>query len=152
MVTMVQTRTRVRSWHGFSTRAPLTSGCRSARVENPCHGWLAVVLLFVVGLAIPAAARAQEKKNAKPTEDDYYKIITIPIPDDIVLECGGLEVLPDGTLVVSTRRGDTYFVENANGDPPDDVKFTKWTTGMHEVMDFASNKKDGYLYAIQRGE
>src|SRR5437588_1283252 len=113
----------------------------------------AAAVLFVLCLILPVApSRAEEKKNAKPTEDDYFKLITIPIPDDIVLECGGLEVLPDGTLAVSTRRGDIYFVENAYSDPPDDLKFTKWATGMHEVMGLAYNKKDGYLYAVQRGE
>ncbi len=63
-----------------------------------------------------------------------------------------MEVLPDGKLAVGTRRGDIYFVEGAYDDPPTDVKFTRWATGLHEFLGLAYNKKDGYLYAIQRGE
>jgi hypothetical protein len=53
-------------------------------------------------------------------------------------------------LAVSTRRGDIYMVENALSDPPTDVKFHLFATGMHEVLGLA--KKDGQLYAVQRGE
>ena len=63
-----------------------------------------------------------------------------------------MEVLPDKKLAVSTRRGDIYLVEGAYDDPPTNVKFTKWATGMHEMMGLAYNPKDGYLYAVQRGE
>lgn len=81
-----------------------------------------------------------------------YKIITIPIPEDVVLECGGFECLPDKSIMVATRRGDIYKVENAYADPPTDVKFTKWATGLNEVLGLAYNPKDGFLYACQRGE
>ena len=86
------------------------------------------------------------------TESDYYKIITIPIPDSVILECGGFEWMPDGKLAVSTRRGDIYMVENPTAPNVRRIRFTKWATGMHEVMGLAYNKKDGFLYAIQRGE
>ena len=36
-----------------------------------------------------------------PTEDDYYKMITLPIPEGVVLEVGGLAVMPDGRLAVT---------------------------------------------------
>ncbi len=96
---------------------------------------------------------AEEWHSPKaPPEAEYYKIITIPTPEGVELECGGMENLPGGKLAVSTRKGDIYVVENANDDPPDKVKFTKWATGMHEVMGLAYNAKDGFLYAVQRGE
>jgi hypothetical protein len=88
----------------------------------------------------------------KAPEAPYYKLIEFPIPDDIVLECGGLENLPDHKLAVGTRRGDIYVVENVYDDNPNHVKFTKWATGLHEVLGLAYNQKDGCLYAIQRGE
>jgi hypothetical protein len=107
--------------------------------------WI-VVLIFLLGSWSPA----QDKKA--PTEDDYYRITKIPIPDDVVLECGGMEITPEGKFFVSTRRGDVYLVENVLLNNPRHVRFTKWATGMHEVMGLAFNPKDGFLYAIQRGE
>jgi len=112
---------------------------------RPTSLWFALVLLLANTVAL-----AQEQKL--PTEADYYKIVEIPIPSDVVLECGGMEFLPDGTLAVSTRRGDIYLIEHPLAPNPRRIKFVKWATGMHEVMGLAYNKKDGYLYAIQRGE
>ena len=89
-------------------------------------------------------------QNATPTEDDYYKLIKIPIPEGIVLEAGGLEVMPDNKLAVSTRRGDVYMVENAFEDTGDNAKFTLWAEGLHEVLGLSY--ADGWLYATQRPE
>ena len=82
-------------------------------------------------------------QNATPTEDDYYKLIKIPIPEGIVLEAGGLEVMPNKKLAVSTRRGDVYMVENAFEDTGDNAKFTLWAEGLHEVLGLSF--ADGWL-------
>lgn len=113
---------------------------------------LTLVLASVALLSLAPSTLAQEavKKGDPAAEGAYYKTITIPIPEDLVLECGGIECLPDGSLFVSTRRGDVYRVENAYSDPPKDVKFTRWATGLHEVLGLAYNPKDGYLYACTR--
>lgn len=84
------------------------------------------------------------------TEDDYYKIITIPTPEDILLEIGGVATLPDSRVAVCTRRGDVYIIENPymeNGSRP---KFKLFASGLHEPLGLAY--KDGALYAAQRGE
>ena len=39
------------------------------------------------------------------TEDDYYRIVTLPVPENVSLEVGGLAPLPDGRLAACTRRG-----------------------------------------------
>jgi glucose/arabinose dehydrogenase len=82
------------------------------------------------------------------TEADYYKIVTLPIPQGIVLEAGALELMPDGKLAVATRRGDIYMVEGAFSDPASDVKFKLYAGGLHEVLGLAY--KDGWLYVTQR--
>src|SRR5690349_21382396 len=67
-------------------------------------------LCVLCGLCgLPFSRRALAADQPRPTESDYYKIIPLPIPADIVLEPGGLEWMPDGKLAVSTRRGDIYF-------------------------------------------
>lgn len=109
-------------------------------------------LLMIAAFLCPCLSFAPSlwADDAKPAEADYYKIIPLPIPDDIVLEVGAMDVLPDGKLAVSTRRGDIFFVDGAMEDPPSKAKFSRWATGLHEVLGLAY--RDGWLYAVQRGE
>jgi hypothetical protein len=83
-------------------------------------------------------------------ETAHYPIVDIPIPGHIVLEVGGIEILPDKRIAVSSRRGDIYVVEGAYTDDPADDKWTPWAVGLHEVLGIAW--KDGWLYATQRPE
>lgn len=101
------------------------------------------LLLLLFSPLAPALA-------ADPIESDYYRIITLPIPKEITLEAGGIELMPDNRLAVCTRRGDIYLVENAFSDPPKDVKFKLFAGGLHEVLGLAY--RDGWLYATQRCE
>ena len=59
---------------------------------------------------LATAAFAQDK----PTEDDYYRMVTFPIPDDITLEVGGLGWLDaeQTRLLACTRRGELYVIDN----------------------------------------
>src|SRR5947207_1078757 len=70
-------------------------------------------------------------------EEDYYKLIEFPIPEHVNLEAGGLELLPSGKLAISTRRGDIFVVDKPFADPPADVEFTKFSSGLHEVLGLA---------------
>lgn len=85
-----------------------------------------------------------------PTEADYYPITKLPIPQDAYLEVGGLELLADGRLAVSTRRGEVYLVTNPQSQNLAEVRFQRFAQGMHEVLGLA--EYDGQLYATQRGE
>ena len=101
-------------------------------------------LLITLGAATFAA------EPASPKEADYYRMIELPIPEHVNLEAGGLELLPDGKLAVSTRRGDIFLLDNPFADPPEDVTFQPFARGLHEVLGLTY--KDGWLYATQRGE
>ncbi len=84
-----------------------------------------------------------------PTEEDYYRIVPLRIPEGVVLEPGGLTFLPSGELAASTRRGDIYVI----GDPlgaPEQMSWRQFASGMHEVLGLT--ERDGWLYATQRGE
>src|SRR5213596_2381813 len=107
--------------------------------------WLRHFLVLVVGLFLSSPVFAQT-----PKEDDYYRLIEFPIPEHVNLEAGGLELMPEGKLAVSTRRGDIYLIDKPFADPPKDVEFTKFAGGLHEVLGLAS--KDGWLYCSQRCE
>ncbi len=100
-------------------------------------------IVSVMFYLLPFGALAQES----PKEEDYFKMARVSAPEGIVLEVGGLAVLPNGDLGVSTRRGDVYIVENPTSRRP---YFRKFASGLHEVLGLAY--KDGALYCAQRGE
>ncbi len=106
-------------------------------------------LLSMLGL--PFLINAQgDQTDILPTEDNYYKIVDLPVPSDIVLEVGGLVTLPNGDLMVSTRYGEVWKVENPymrNGQLP---HFRLFARGLHEILGLAYQK--GALYMAQRGE
>ncbi len=96
---------------------------------------------------ISTAAFAQD---IPPVESDYYKIITLPVPEGITLEVGGLATLPNGNLGVSTRRGDVWIVENPYMQEGSNPHFRHFASGMHENLGLAY--KNGDFYVAQRGE
>lgn len=83
-------------------------------------------------------------------EEDYYKIITIPIPRHIELEVGGMVFLPGDKLAVCTRRGEVWIISNAymrNGEPP---QYRLFARGLHEALGLNLIGDD--LYVIHRSE
>jgi len=108
----------------------------------------AVLLPALAGTAL--AQRQFGPSQTSVNESEYYRMSTIPIPEGIVLEVGGLETLPDGRLGVATRRGDVWLIENpgsVNGGRP---SFTRFAQGLHEALGLAY--QDGTLLTTQRSE
>ncbi len=99
-----------------------------------------VLLLFVVSLA-----QAQTM-----TEADYYRIVTLPIPQNISLEVGGLAVLPDGRLAASTRRGEVWLVGNPYMKGSGQPTFKRFAHGLHEPLGLMY--RNNYFLLSQRGE
>lgn len=83
-------------------------------------------------------------------ENDYYTLTEIPIPKEIELEVGAIELLPNDQLAVATRRGEVYLVDNAYESPPDKVRFSLFAEGLHECLGLSY--RDGWLFATQRPE
>ncbi|RRB01071.1 plastocyanin/azurin family copper-binding protein [Larkinella rosea] len=84
------------------------------------------------------------------TEDDYYRLVTVPIPEGVKLEVGGMAVLPDGRLGVSTRRGEVWFITNPYMKGSRQPQFKRFAYGLHEPLGLAYH--NGAIYATQRGE
>ena len=98
-------------------------------------------------IAAPHLSAQDTLASNLPTEDTYYHIIKIPIPEGVVLEVGGICTLPNGDIAASTRRGDVWVIENpASGQP----YYRHFASGLHEILGLAY--KDGSLYCAQRGE
>ncbi len=119
-------------------------GARKNRVTS---GILCRVLLLCVLFPLACTAHAADAASA---ETNYYQIISLPIPTNIVLEAGALQLMPNKQLAVSTRLGDIYLIDGAFENPPTRVKFNLFASGLHEVLGLALH--DGWLYCTQRGE
>ena len=100
------------------------------------------LLIFIVLSSSIMAKKAE-------SEDDFYKIQTLPIPEGIFLEIGGMAVLPDGRLAVCTRRGEVWMISNPymfGGKPT----YKLIAEGLHEPLGL--NFIDSKLWTTQRGE
>jgi glucose/arabinose dehydrogenase len=82
-------------------------------------------------------------------EAEFYRIVDVPLPPDAVVEAGSMLELPDGRLVVGTRRGEVYFATAAETTPPA-PKWKLFATGLTEILGLAW--RDGVLYVTQQGE
>ena len=85
-----------------------------------------------------------------PQEEDYYRILTLPVPEGILLEVGGVATLPDGRIAVCTRRGDVWTIENPAMQNSDVGRYTLFASGLHEALGILYH--DGSFYVAQRGE
>jgi len=107
------------------------------------------IFAITVTLSLITSLHASSQFNA-PKEEDYYKILTLPTPEGILLEVGGVATLPDGRIAVCTRRGDVWIVENPSMEKGTSPRYTLFASGLHEALGLAY--KDGALYTAQRGE
>lgn len=103
-----------------------------------------------MALGLLAGETSLLAQNRPMTEEDYYRIITMPIPEGIEMEIGGLAVLPDGRLGASTRRGEVWMIGNpylkGNGRPT----FTRFAHGLHEPLGL--HYRGDHFLVSQRGE
>jgi azurin/glucose/arabinose dehydrogenase len=105
-----------------------------------------IVLTTLLSLGC-LAAQAQNKAK---TEDDYYRIVTMPIPQTIQMEVGGLAVLSDGRLATTTRRGEVWMISNPYMKGDGQPTFHRFASGLHEPLGIFYRGKD--ILVTQRGE
>ncbi len=103
--------------------------------------------LITTGLLLLAAASAHAQV---PVENDFYKLTTFTIPEAAYLEAGATELLPDGRLAISTRRGEIWLVDKPFAADPAEMQWSRFAHGLHEVLGLAY--RDGWLYLTQRGD
>ena len=112
--------------------------------------WL-LIICSLLGAVQAAAAADKPTADKPPTEADYYQIVSLE--DTRGASCSRPvrpEMLPDGRLAVSSRRGEIYLVDNPQSEDPSQIKFHRFAHGLHEVLGLAY--RDGWLYATQRCE
>src|ERR1700682_565432 len=105
--------------------------------------WAIPIFLLGVTFARPASPTASEAQ--------HYRIVTLPIPSDIVLEVGGVAVRPDGKLLACTRRGEVWLISNPNAEDPAQVHYKRFAAGLHEPLGLLVDGPHS-VYVVQRPE
>jgi len=98
--------------------------------------------MVTFGLAALAALLAPQEPQAPAP----FEIIDLPQPDDVVLEVGGILARGDD-LLVSTRRGEVWSIEDAYSTQP---RYRLFAEGLQEPLGLLEH--DGWIYVAQRGE
>lgn len=87
---------------------------------------------------------------ADPQQAEFYLREEIPLPEGEVMELGGIAIMPDQKVAVSSRRGDVWVCEGAYEKDLSKVKWTLFARGLHEPLGMFY--RDGSLYLTQRPE
>jgi len=119
---------------------------------SPVAGFRYRPLLLAGLILLPASARAEEVGDRWGTADrerEYYRLVSLPIPADLVVEAGAFADLPDGRLAIGTRHGDVYFVSGVDAANPQ-PDYQLFATGLDEIFGLAW--KDGALYVTHSAE
>jgi hypothetical protein len=143
----------VQSRTGRSAHSTLTLG-------KTMRAWLATI---VVGAIAPHSTHAQPSSIKR--ESDYYRIVTIatsqatsdsrsknwkPAPDSLALEVSGLAFIDKDRLAVSIRKGEVWILSDVLDDPPLNLGYQRFATGLHEPLGLLLHK--GSLLTVQRSE
>jgi len=110
----------------------------------------------IAGRILVPACAAAGLGSATAFDDDasvesaHYRILTIPVPDGIVLEVGGILCLEPGSVMVCTRRGEVWRIDGATGEEGDPPRCTLFAEGLQEPLGLL--RRGGGILAVQRGE
>ncbi|MEX0778967.1 MAG: plastocyanin/azurin family copper-binding protein [Balneolales bacterium] len=116
-------------------------------------GIISLALFSLVSVESTSAVAQQASSPETSPEistEDYYQVISLRTPDDLVLEVGGLVKLPNGKLAVTTRRGEVWIIGNPEMEGGRAPYYTRFARGLYEPLGL--KYKDGSFYTSQRGE
>jgi glucose/arabinose dehydrogenase len=117
-----------------------------SRPQVPAPRARAALLLSLLPWVPPAAA--QEPNPAQ--ESDYYAVDYLVPPPGERLEVGGLGFLPNGRLVVSTRRGQVWIVHDPLAPDPRAARFSLFAEGLQEGLGLSIVGER--IFVLQRAE
>ncbi|MEY4939582.1 MAG: hypothetical protein RIQ93_1317 [Verrucomicrobiota bacterium] len=117
-------------------------------------------VLLTAGATWAASDRAQNpsaaERFAQPSEalvareQQYWQRTPLVLPENLVLEVSGILPQPGRRLLVTTRRGEVWWVDGAY-DAAATPKFSLFASGLHEPLGIIAAPKGGY-YIAQRQE
>ncbi len=83
-------------------------------------------------------------------EEKYYRMVDVPLPQELAVEAGSFEVMPDQQqLAIATRRGDIFLVDGVFDEHPQPV-FHKYAGGLDEIFGMAW--REGSFLVTQQTE
>ena len=100
---------------------------------------LAAAAAFAAEPVVRVNNPSSAERFAKPSdtltarEDIYWKRTPLPIPDNVVLEGSGIVPVAGQRLLVTTRRGEIWWVDGAYAANPK-PKFTLFASGLHALL------------------
>ncbi|MGC6425910.1 MAG: DUF7133 domain-containing protein [Akkermansiaceae bacterium] len=106
-------------------------------------------IVIAVILANASAEEVGERWGTADREREFYPIVDVPVPKDLVIEAGAFETLPDGRIAVGTRWGDIYFISGLDAPRPEPT-YHLFATGLDEIFGLAW--KDDALFVTQSCE
>ena len=110
----------------------------------------AFLTLPLLWIALPVHAQPLgDSWGTAEAEAEFYRIVDLPIPEELAIETGSFDVLPDGRLAIGTRRGDIYLVSGAFDRRPE-LRFHRFARGLDEI--FGLGYRDGAFYVTQQTE
>ena len=95
-----------------------------------------VALVTVNGLAAGAALVSEDLGSRWGTESKerkYYRLTSLPIPEDLVVEAGAFTHLADGRIAIGTRHGDIFLIDGVDVSRPE-PSFELFATGLDEIF------------------
>ena len=108
--------------------------------------FLTLVLTFV----LPQQEPLGEYWGTAEKEEKYYRLVDLELPDELAVEAGSFEVMPDkDRLAIATRRGDIFLVDGAFKRYPK-LTFNKFASGLDEV--FGMSYRNGTFWLTQQAE
>lgn len=105
------------------------------------------ILTTLAALCLATAAPAAQG-------DEAYVVERYVVPDGETLEVGGIDFLSDGRMLVSTRRGRVWVVDDPLADDIADARFSIFADGLHEGLGLHVERdpRGDRVYVVQRGE
>ncbi len=84
----------------------------------------------------PAVEDLGSKWGTESEERKYYRVVSLPIPAELVVEAGAFAQLPDGRVAVGTRHGDIVLVDGVDAAKPE-PSYEVFATGLDEIFGLA---------------
>ncbi len=141
-------------------RAPLRPARATSAGSSRPRPWLALALCasFSAQAADLVNNPSAAERFAKPSNDlverenRYWQRTPLPVPADLVLEVSGITPVAGKRLLITTRRGEIWWVDGAYAATPQ-PKYTLFASGLHEPLGIiaAPAPQRGY-YVAQRQE
>ena len=113
------------------------------------------LLLLVSTLPLQAQSTQEEGQLKRVREELSYPVTLLEVPEGIVLEVGGLAVVPGPSgsrVLAATRRGEVWGIDGFAGKEVSVApKFTKVAEGLHEPLGLLP-EADGSITTACRGQ